>query len=136
MDDIQRKEINEAIDAADKALFHLKCARSNLNSAGNWGLLDLFGGNFITGLVKHGRMSTAEHEIEEAKYALERFSRELRDVQGYASIHIDEFLTFADFFFDGLLVDVWVQSKISTAKKQCDEAIRQVTDIRNRLLAL
>jgi len=136
MDDIQRREINEAIDAADNALFHLNNARSCLNSAGNWGLLDLFGGNLLTGLVKHGKMSNAEREIEQAKFALERFSKELRDVQGYTNIHIDDFLTLADFIFDGLIVDVWVQSKISTAKKQCDDALRQVTDIRNKLLAL
>ena len=136
MDDIQRREINEAIDAADNALYHLKNARSCLNSAGNWGLLDLFGGNLITGLVKHGKMSNAERQIEQAKFALERFSRELRDVRGYTNIHIDDFLTLADFIFDGLIVDVWVQSKISTAKKQCDDAIRQVSDIRNKLLAL
>lgn len=58
------------------------------------------------------------------------FSKELRDVSGYSSIHISEFLTFADFVFDGFLADVLVQSKISEAKKQCDDAIRQVSAIR------
>jgi hypothetical protein len=35
-----------------------------------------------------------------------------------------------------LCIVIWVQSKISKAKKQCDEAIRMVTDIRNRLLCM
>ncbi len=43
------------------------------------------------------------------------------------------FLTFADFFSDGFVADVLVQSKISNAKKQCDDAIRRVKDIRNQL---
>ncbi|MCR4749271.1 MAG: hypothetical protein K5877_05605 [Lachnospiraceae bacterium] len=135
MNELERREVQEAIEAADDALFHLKSARACLSSAGNWGLLDMFGGNAITGLLKHGKMSKAETEIENAKYALEKFSRELRDVQGFSSIHIEGFLTFADFFFDGFLVDVWVQSKISNAKKQCDEAIKQVEDIRRKLAA-
>ena len=53
----------------------------------------------------------------------------------YSSIHINDFLTFADFFFDGIIADVIVQSKISEAKRQCDEGIRQVADIRDELAA-
>ena len=134
MNDIERREVKEAVEAADDALYHLKSARSCLNSAGNWGLLDMFGGNLITGLLKHGKMASAEREIDEARYALQKFSKELRDVYGFSSIHIGDFLTFADFFFDGFVMDVIVQSKISDAKRQCDQAIRQVEDIRRQLV--
>ena len=127
------KEINEAINAADDALYHLKRARKSLNSAGNWGLVDIFGGDLISGLVKHSKMGNAEREIEEARLSLQRFSKELRDVSGYSSIHINDFLTFADFIFDGFLADIIVQSKISEAKRQCDKAIRQVSDIKKEL---
>ena len=135
MNDIERREIQEAISAADDALYHLESARRYLGSAGNWGLLDIFGGGMITGLVKHSKMGNAEREVQEAKYALQKFSKELRDVSGYSSIHINDFLTFADFVFDGFLADVLVQSKISEAKRQCDDAIRQVTAIRRELEA-
>lgn len=127
------KEINEAINAADDALYHLNRARKSLNSAGNWGMVDIFGGDLISGLVKHSKMGNAEREIEEAKLSLQRFSKELRDVSGYSSIHINDFLTFADFIFDGFLADIIVQSKISEAKRQCDKAIRQVSDIKKEL---
>ena len=135
MNDIERREIQEAISAADDALYHLESARKYLGSAANWGLLDIFGGGMITGLVKHSKMGNAEREVQEAKYALQKFSKELRDVSGYSSIHINDFLTFADFVFDGFLADVLVQSKISEAKRQCDDAIRQVTAIRRELEA-
>ena len=135
MNDIERREIQEAISAADDALYHLESARKYLGSAGNWGLLDIFGGGMITGLVKHSKMGNAEREVQEAKYALQKFSKELRDVSGYSSIHINDFLTFADFIFDGFLADVLVQSKIGEAKRQCDDAIRQVTAIRRELEA-
>lgn len=133
MNDVEAREIREAIDAADEALDHLYSARRCLDSAGNWGLLDMIGGGLLSGFMKHSKMSDAEHEIDEARYALQKFSRELRDVSGYSSIHIGEFLTFADFFFDGFVADILVQSKISDGKRQCDEAIRRVESIRAEL---
>ena len=136
MNEIERREVNEAIDAADDAIYHLKSARRCLDSAGTWGILDIFGGNMITGLLKHSKMASAEREIDDARYALQKFSKELRDVRGFSSIHIDEFLTFADFFFDGFVMDVIVQSKISTAKRQCDDAIRQVESIKKKLVVI
>ncbi|MCR4902215.1 MAG: hypothetical protein K6A23_05100 [Butyrivibrio sp.] len=136
MSNVDRREVTEAINAADDALYHLKNARQCLNSAGNWGLLDLFGGNMITGILKHGKMANAEREIEQARYSLQKFSKELRDVQGFSSIHINDFLSFADFFFDGFVADVLVQSKISNAKKQCDDAIRRVQELRIQLEAM
>ena len=135
MDNMERRETEEAVWAADEALDHLYAAKKYLDSAGNWGLLDRFGGGLISGLFKHSKMSDAEQEIEAARYSLQRFSKELRDVSGYSSIHIGEFMTFADFFFDGFLTDVLVQSKISEAKRQCDDAIRQVSAIREELAA-
>ena len=135
MNEIERREIQEAIAAADEALYHLESAQKYLGSAGNWGLLELFGGGMITGLVKHSKMGNAEREVQEAKFALQKFSKELRDVNGYSSIHIDDFLTFADFVFDGFLADVLVQSKISEAKRQCEDAIRRVRAIRQELNA-
>ncbi len=133
MNDIERNEICEALSAADDALRHLRSAQKYLGSAGNWGLADMFGGGTIITMVKHGKLANAEREVQEAKYALQKFSKELRDVSGYSSIHIGDFLTFADFFFDGVVADVMVQSKISNAKRQCADAIRQVEAIRGEL---
>ncbi len=130
MYNIDKREIQEAIEAADVALEHLNRAKRRLSSASGWGLFDTLGGGFISGLIKHSKMSDAESEINAAKRALERFSKELRDVNGYSSIHINEFLTFGDLFCDGFLMDVLVQSQIGKAKRECDQAIEQVTRIR------
>lgn len=134
MNEMEAREIREAIDAADNALHHLKSARTYLDKAGTWGLFDIFGGGLISGVMKHSRMADAEREIDNARYALQKFSKELRDVSGYSSIHINDFLTFADFFFDGFVADILVQSKIGQGKKQCDDAIRRVSDIRAELV--
>ncbi len=133
MFDMRTREIQEAIAAADVALDHLERARRSLSSASGWGLFDTLGGGFISGLIKHSKMSDAEHEINQAKQALEKFSKELRDVNGYSSVHINGFLTFGDLFFDGFLMDVIVQSQIGKAKRECENAISQVTSIKNDL---
>ena len=110
--DIQ-KEKREAIDAGRKAISSLETARDNLNSAKNWGLVDM----------------------EQAKYDLRNFSRELRDVNMACDLNFDigDFLTFADYFFDGFFVDWMVQDRISTAKRQVEEAIRRIEDIVDQL---
>lgn len=58
-------EIYEAIDAGERALRSLKEAQQYLNSAGTWGLFDMFGGNLITGLMKHSKINNASRAIEE-----------------------------------------------------------------------
>ena len=133
-----RREIHEAILAGEKALYCLDDAKKKLSSAGNWGLMDLFGGNFISGMMKHSKIDEAEKCLRKAGEALSVFRRELGDVNLPADVHIEtsDFLTFADFFFDGFIADILVQSKIGKAQKQCDDALRQVRQIRGQLLAL
>ena len=133
MTEEQRIETEEAIAAADEALYHLNGAKKYLKSAGNWGIYDMIGGGFISGLIKHGKIESAEEEIEVAKEALETFAEELRDVSGYSSVHIDSFLKFGDLVFDGFLMDALVQHEIGKAKAQCDEAINYVERIREEL---
>lgn len=135
MDEYQVKEIKEAINAADEALFHLRNASRELDKARGWGIWDIIGGGLLTNLIKHGKMRDAEYEIGCAKNALARFDKELRDVAGYSTIHIDSFLTFADFFFDGLIADLLVQSKIRDAMDQCRYAIRDVESVRADLVS-
>ena len=59
---------------------------------------------------------------------------DIRDIEGLR-IEIGDFLTFADFFFDGLIADIFVQSKIKDAKNQIDTAISHVDRILARLEA-
>lgn len=128
-------EISEAISAANNALDHLNAAADELDSAESWGLFDMFAGGFVSTAIKHGHMSNAQDEIEAAKDALRAFAGELRDVDESAglNVEVDGFLQFADFFFDGIVADWLVQSKIDTAKQQVARAIRDVERIRDQL---
>lgn len=131
------KEVREAIEAGERALRSLYDARKYLSSASNWGLLDLFGGNTVTGLLKHMKLNNANNCLYTARADLKRFRDELDDIDDFIpDIQVGGFLTFADFFFDGLLADVIVQSKIGEMKRQVDEAIGNTEAILNRLKRL
>ena len=122
------KEKREAIEAGHRALNSLSAAKEKLNSAKNWGLVDMFGGGFFSTMLKHSKM-------DQAKYDLRNFSRELNDVNMACNLHIDtgDFLSFADYFFDGFVVDWMVQDRINNAKRQVEEAIRRTESIVNQL---
>ena len=128
-------EIREAIDAGERALSSLYVAQDKLNSARGWGIFDMFGGGFITDLIKHSKMEAASKSMEEAKYYLQRFRKELSDVDGNFNLQLNVggFLSFADFFFDGLVADYLVQTKIADARRQVDDAIVKVSRILEEL---
>ena len=133
-----QQEIHEAICAADDALEALRRADKSLSSAGNWGIWDMFGGGFLSTMIKHGKMDDAQREIEQARACLRRFSREVADVSGVEALDLDVggFLQFADYFFDGFVADWMVQSKIRSAQQQLRQAIRQVERIRSKLWSM
>ena len=128
-------EIREAINAGERALRSLQDAKSSLDSARGWGILDILGGRGLSGLIKHVKIGDARSSLDQAKADLDCFSRELsdvREIQGL-DIEIGDFLTFADFFFDGFLADIMVQSKIRQAQDQIDYAIGRVQSMLGRL---
>jgi hypothetical protein len=132
--DIEREK-REAVEAGYRALQSLNSAKAELNSAKNWGLIDLFGGGTITGLIKHSKMGNAQRYMEQAKYDLSRFGKELNDVNMACDLNIEVggFLSFADFFFDGVVADWLVQDRINDARRQVDDAIWRVQEIISRL---
>ena len=127
----EEKEKREARLAGQRALASLQDARNYLRSARNWGIIDLFGGGGLSGLLKHAKVRDASRSLEQAKADLQVFQRELRDVQSIDGLRIEigDFLTFADFFFDGFVADYLVQSKIRNAQEQVDRAIDMVSNI-------
>ena len=131
-----RREIQEAIDAADRALYSLEQARKSLGSARGWGVYDMFAGGFVSTMLKHGSMNKAEGYLEDAEEALQELGRELDDVDEMIdfSYNRTDLLTFADYFADGFLVDFLMQGRIRDALRNVEDAITKVTMIRNELL--
>ena len=128
-------EIQEAIDAADRALRSLERARDSLHSAKGWGVFDMLGGGFISTWVKHSNMNEAEKSLADVQAALREFRKELDDVDEMIDLSFNnaDLLTFADYFMDGLFADFLMQGRINDAIGNVDNTIDQVTAIRNAL---
>lgn len=129
------KEKREAIEAGNRALCSLREAQKNLQSAKNWGIWDMLGGGFISTMAKHSKMDRAKQNMEQAKYDLKKFSKELDDVNMnyHLELQTGDFLSFADWFFDGFFVDWMVQDRINQASDQVSNAIYRVENILRQL---
>ena len=126
------KERQEAIYAGERALQSLREAQEQLRKARNWGIYDIIGGGLFSSLIKHSKIDNARSCIERAKYDLQVFNRELRDVSMNLDFDIGDFLTFFD-LMDSFLADIMVQSKIADASRKVEDAIYRVEDILRRL---
>ncbi len=131
------KERLEAVSAGQRALDSLNLAKNELNSAKNWGIVDLIGGGLLSTLCKRSKMDQAQSYMDDAKSDLKRFQKELSDITDESNLNVQtgDFFTFADYFFDGLAVDWLVQDRINQAREQVDEAISRVEGILAQLHA-
>lgn len=131
----ERKEIKEAIEAGKDLKYSLNNANRSLDSAKNWGVWDMLGGGMISTMAKHSRIDEARNEINSVQVLAKRFHRELQDIGQTININIDisSFLTFADYFFDGIFVDWAVQSRINDASDKVSDAIYKVENILSKL---
>ena len=131
-----RKEIEEAIAACNDALNDLDYAKDYLKSARNWGIWDILGGGFISTFIKRSKMDKARACMENARRSLLHLADELDDIEGMSDLGLDmdDFVSFADYFFDGFLADMMVQSRIADAMVRLDDAIAQVEETKGILL--
>lgn len=125
----QQKELEEALSAGENAKRLLGQVQDDLDSARSWGTWDMLGGGLIATMVKHDRLDSAQSSIRAAQRALSDFRTELADVSQLQvpNIQIGEFATFADYFFDGIFSDWYVQSSIKTAQEGVSEVHMKLT---------
>lgn len=113
--ELDKKEINEAISAGNDARKSLQNMIEALKSAEGWGIWDMAGGDLIATSIKHSKMDDAMEYAGMAQQSLTRFQRELSDVENEMqnlNIELTSFENFADYFFDNIITDWVVQSKI------------------------
>ena len=125
----QQKELEEALSAGENAKRLLGQVQDDLDSARSWGTWDMLGGGLIATMAKHDRLDSAQSSIRAAQRALSDFRTELADVSQLQvpNIQIGEFATFADYFFDGIFSDWYVQSSIKTAQEGVSEVHMKLT---------
>jgi DNA repair exonuclease SbcCD ATPase subunit len=118
------KELSEAIQAGRDVSSSLEQVLDSLESAKGWGTWDMLGGGLLSTAVKHSRIDDARQGIHDVQAKMSQFKRELADVRERIELTLDigEFETFADYFFDGLIVDWIVQSKITESLERAQNA--------------
>lgn len=134
----QERELREAISAGDEALSMTEQIMDSLNSAESWGIWDLMGGDMFVDLVKYGHLDEAQAGIERLQVQLCRFRTELADVTICldAQAGVDDFLRFADYFFDGIFADWAVMDQIGRAQGQMESVRRQLESALDELNGL
>lgn len=133
----QIKEVDEAYRVGKEAQEVLGALYQSLNSAENWGVVDLFGGGLISGISKHAHLDEAQSRINRLQVLLRRYTTELADVKIVQDMQIKtgSFLSFADLFMDNLFADFAVLDHISKSQAQVYEVKSKVNDLQSRLLA-
>jgi DNA repair exonuclease SbcCD ATPase subunit len=124
-------ELEEAIEAGEQVKEALEAAIYSLEKAVDWGTFDMLGGGAISGMVKHQHIDDAEESLHHAQTKMRKFQKELLDVQEEAELTVDisGMLKFADFFFDGFIVDFMVQGKIKDSLEQTIDHLEEVAVI-------
>jgi hypothetical protein len=123
-----QKELQEAIMAGEAVQESLRKVVDSLDRASGWGTWDLLGGGMIATAFKHDRIDDARDNVHEAQMRLKRFERELKDVRLDVNVVIDigSFATFADYFFDNLITDWIVRSRIEESRESAHRAHENV----------
>ncbi|MYL18404.1 hypothetical protein GLW04_00795 [Halobacillus litoralis] len=126
----ERTEIEEAIQAGEDAHKALETASGYLTKAENWGMVDMFGGGLLSTAVKHSKMDEAEEAVHTAQQHLRKFANEMADIGEFthADLRISEGWTIADYFLDGLIVDLFVQDKIQKSHEEVRKIRKQTHD--------
>lgn len=129
--EMERKELEEAINAASEAESALKDADSALTSAANWGFMDMAGGGFLSTHLKRSHMDDAQELLHSAQYYLKRLQAELDDLGKAISsnLEVSDFLHIADYFFDNIFSDWMVQEKITKSASQVGECLERLDEL-------
>jgi chromosome segregation ATPase len=128
----QLKEVTEAIEAGQAARKGIGQVLDDLQSAQGWGVWDLLGGDLLATAIKHNRIDDARQAVYAVQEALGRFQRELADVEQSAQFIVEDigqFETFADYFFDGLIIDWVVQSRIDRSLDNARATAQRLDDL-------
>ncbi len=131
-------QINQAINLTDQLISELDQAERQLSSARNWGFLDVLGGGFIIDLIKHSKLNNAKLSMDRVNYLLQELKRVLGGISmpGDYSMNVGGIATFADFFFDSGIVDVYMTAKIMSSLNEVRNLKNRCYELKNRLQSI
>ena len=131
----QKQEISEAVRAGQEAEKLTDSILDSLSGAEDWGTWDMLGGGLIADVAKYEHLDDAQAKVEDLQEALRCFKTELADIdiQADMQIAVDDFLRFADYFFDNLFTDWAVMDSIHESQNQVQKTQEQIQDVLEKL---
>ena len=135
---VNNLQLNQAINLTDQLISCLNDAEKHLSSARNWGFLDVIGGGLIVDLIKHSKLNNAKDSMSNVNYLLQELKRVLGGISmpGDYSMQVNGVLTFADFFFDSGIVDVYMTAKIMNSLSEVRKLRDKCFELKNKLSAI
>ena len=130
------KEVKEAKNAGNNLHSALSKLIETLESAKSWGTWDVLGGGIIATAAKHSKIDEAKEQVYNVQSLIRAFEKELSDIEMSTDIdiNISSFDAFIDYFFDGLISDWIVQSKINDSLDRVINLDRKVEKLINLLI--
>jgi len=129
------RELKVAISVGSSAQAALEKVIDSLESAKDWGVWDVMGGGMLVTAAKHSKLDKAKEQTHYAQKMIKAFNSQLSytNLQLDISIEIGSFATFADYFFDGIISDWFVQGKIRDSLSKTKDAYNRIKRIVNAL---
>lgn len=122
------REVQEAKSAGQRVMDQVAQIEHTLQSASNWGMVDMFSDSFISDMAKYGKMDEAKRQLQDLNRLLGDYRRELKDLNVNLNISADlgGGMQFADIFFDNVFTDSMALSRIDNIKRQVRDVKYQV----------
>lgn len=133
----QNRELREALEQGELARTLALELQKELDSAEDLGAWDLLGGGLLVDMANTS-IWIGRRLVERLQAQIRRFKTELADVdiRQDLEIHIDSSLRFADWFFDGFIVDLAVQNRIEDAQDRVGSVLQQIDGCLANLTAM
>lgn len=132
----EEKEINEAIEVGERVLDEINGVLKELDSANSMATWDMFTDSFFIDLMKYDKIDKAEKELAYLERALDRYQKELKDVDLETSLAYEELSQMSrafDIFFDNIFSDWNTRDTIRRNIAMLEDMNNEVDDVQNIL---
>lgn len=135
---IMGKELREAISAGTQARSTAQQICDRLDDADGYATWDKWGGGLMADIAKHDALDQAQNGVNHLQASLRRFRTEMADVrlQADLQVNLEGFERFADYFFDGWIVDWMVADRIRQSQRQMSDVLLKIDGALGRLSAM
>ena len=133
----EEKEIKEAIAAGEHVLDEIDGVLKELDSANSMATWDMFTDSFFIDLMKYDKIGKAEKELAYLERALDRYQKELKDVDLETSLAYEELSQMSrafDIFFDNIFSDWNTRDTIRRNITMLEDMMNEVEDVQNILI--